>query len=372
MPWSRPTLTDLIGQTQQDVSGANIPGVDGLLNLSVLYTLGYATAGLSNLHYGYQDWIAKQATPWGATGEYADGWGSLKGVTRKAATAAVLSFSFSGTADVPLPAGSSITASNSLIFTTDAEADVDATGALSVQATAADTGTDYNLATGTTVSLSSPVSGITSAGTVVSIMTAGTDEETDATYKTRYLARYADTPQGGAAADYVNWAEAVDGVTRAWCNPLGFGAGSVVVYVMLDDANSAYNGFPQGTDGAATGDDRYTTASGNQLAVADAIYEVQPVTSLVIVCAPIALPIDFTIEDLSPNTTVVQGLIQEALADMLITKGTPLGGTIYPSDWDEAIASVSSIDHFYVSGPSAPVTTAVGSLPTVGTIAASS
>lgn len=368
MPWSRPTLTSLIEQAKEDVSSANLSGVDGLLNTSVLYTLGYAMAGLSNLHYGYQDWIAKQATPWGATGEYADGWGSLKGVTRKAASAAVLSFVFSGTAGETLDAGSTITASNSLQYTTNAAADVDASGALTVEATAVDTGADYNLSTGTSVTLASAVSGINATGSVSSIVTSGTDEESTDDYKTRYLARYADTPQGGAKADYVDWAEAVTGVTRAWCNPLGYGAGTVVVYIMLDDANVAYGGFPQGSDGAATNDERYATATGNQLTVANAIYESQPVTSLVIVCAPLKQTIDFTIKDLSPSSSTILTKIEAALVDMMVRKGSPLGITLYPSDWDEAIASVSDVDHFYVSSPSAPVDISTGYLPVLGTV----
>ncbi|EHH68371.1 baseplate J/gp47 family protein [Gluconobacter morbifer] len=376
MPWSRPTLTDLIEQAKQDVSSANLPGVDGLLNLSVLFTLGYAVAGLSNLHYGYQDWIARQGTPWGATGEYADGWGSLKGVIRKAATSAVLSFQFSGTQGTVLPAGSSVTVSNNLIFSTNSDAIVSSSGMVTVEATASGTGADYNLSAGTSVSLSSPVSGISSTGSVVSIVTAGAAQETDDAYKTRYLKKYASSAGGGSATDYVDWAEAVTGVTRAWCNPYGFGAGTVVVYIMLDEANAAYNGFPQGTDGSATGETRYPVASGNQLAVANAIYngqdgendDEQPVTALVIVCAPLQRPIDFQFGELSSADDTTLGLIKEALADMMVQKGSPLGMTLYPSDWNEAIASVESLTNFYVSSPVEPIALPVGYLPVLGEV----
>ena len=71
------------------------------------------------------------------------------------------------------------------------------------------------------------------------------------------------------------------------------------------------------------------------------------------------------------GTTVAA--ISAALADLFLRIGTPLGMTIYPSDWNEAIASVAGLEHFAVTGPSpgTPVTIPLGFLPTVGAITAS-
>ena len=85
MPYARPTLTQLRDQALQDIQSGGLPGVDGLLQRAVLRVLAYALAGLSYLHYGYQDWIALQAVPWTAEDEYLEGWAALKSVNRKPA-----------------------------------------------------------------------------------------------------------------------------------------------------------------------------------------------------------------------------------------------------------------------------------------------
>ena len=106
MPFARPTLTQLRSLALQDLASASLPGVDGFLQNSILGVLSWAIAGMAYLHYGYQDWIARQAVPWSATDEWAAGWGALKGVQRKPATAAVLTASFGGgQPNAPVPAG---------------------------------------------------------------------------------------------------------------------------------------------------------------------------------------------------------------------------------------------------------------------------
>ncbi|MFC7611718.1 baseplate J/gp47 family protein [Teichococcus aestuarii] len=100
------------------------------------------------------------------------------------------------------------------------------------------------------------------------------------------LDRFRAPPQGGAVADYETWARAVPGVTRAWIAPNGMGAGTVVVYAMLDDAQAGAGGFPQGADGVAAAETRATPATGDQLTIADALYPLRPATALVYVVAP--------------------------------------------------------------------------------------
>ncbi|MGE0109370.1 MAG: baseplate J/gp47 family protein [Bdellovibrionales bacterium] len=96
-------------------------------------------------------------------------------------------------------------------------------------------------------------------------ITGGADTETDDALFSRMLLAYQETAHGGAKNDYKRWALAVAGVTRAWDNPNGFGIGTVVVYVMFDDANADYDGFPQGTDGVAANEPRGIAATGDQL-----------------------------------------------------------------------------------------------------------
>jgi uncharacterized phage protein gp47/JayE len=180
------------------------------------------------------------------------------------------------------------------------------------------------------------------------------------------LQAYASPAQGGCVTDYVQWAEQVPGVTRAWCNPLGLGAGTVVVYFMEDVTEAAYNGFPQGTNGVATLETRSTAAVGNQLIVANYIFPLRPVTALVYVYAPVASVLNFSVGGVP---TAKQPAATAALTALLLQKGSPLATvSIDQSDADEAIAAVVGNVQFRVTAPTFPQTPAVGYLFTLGTV----
>ncbi len=369
MPYARPTLTTLRQMALQDLASADLPGVDGFLRWAVLSVLSWALAGMAYLHYGYQDWIARMAVPWSAQDEWAAGWGALKGVTRKAATYAQLTIQTAGgVSNTPVPAGTAVTLLNNTAYTTKADATVDAAGIATLTIQAVVAGTAGNAAVGTTVTLTNGIAGVGSSGTVTAIVTTAADIETQDAFKARYLQAYASPPAGGDQTDYVEWAEAVPGVTRAWCNPNGAGAGTVVVYTMWDVANAAYGGFPQGSDGVAMLDLRDAAAQGDQLTVANSIYPLRPVTALVYSCAAAAQPINFTIAYLSPNTPAMLVLIEAALTDLFLRIGSPLGMTVYPSDWNAAFDSVAGLTRYDITGPTAPIVIPVGALPTLGSV----
>ncbi|WP_180821339.1 baseplate J/gp47 family protein, partial [Vibrio parahaemolyticus] len=77
------------------------------------------------------------------------------------------------------------------------------------------------------------------------------------------------------ASDYIVWAKEVPGITRAWVRRRLLGAGSVGIYIMCD-ANTN-DGFPIGTDGPATKEVYQIHATGDQLRVADYLYDLQSV-----------------------------------------------------------------------------------------------
>jgi uncharacterized phage protein gp47/JayE len=107
MPFSRPTLSELKAQVAADVQ-ANLQGVSALLRNSVLRVITVVQAGLAYLHYGYLDWIAKQAVPWTATDEYIVGWGALKNVYQKGAAPASGTATFQGSAGNAVAAGMTV------------------------------------------------------------------------------------------------------------------------------------------------------------------------------------------------------------------------------------------------------------------------
>ncbi|MBF0892211.1 baseplate J/gp47 family protein [Gluconobacter sp. LMG 1744] len=367
MAFSRPTLTDLRQQALQDIQNGGINGVTAVLRFSVLYVLAMVLAGLAHLHYGYLDWIAKQAVPWTATGIFLEAWGGLKKITRKSATFAAGQVSFVATGIKIVPAGTTIQITGGLpaVSTSDS---VTANGVTVVPCTVQAAGAAGNVAAGTTAILGSPVDGIQTTGSVTLAFTGGADIENDSDLRGRILDAFAEGGENGASKDYVKWAKGVSGVTRAWVNPNGYGAGTVVVYIAMDNVRSAQGGLPQGTDGSATGEKRYVTATGDQLIVANALSEERPVTALVIVCAPAAQPVDFTISDLGDsNTPSNQALIKSALQDMFTRLSSP-GATLYQNTWMEALGALD-LEQFSVPFPAESVVAAnVGSMPTLGAI----
>ncbi|GAN91776.1 bacteriophage protein gp47 [Gluconobacter frateurii M-2] len=367
MAFSRPTLTDLRQQALQDVQNGGIAGVTAVLRFSVLYVLAMALAGLAHLHYGYLDWISKQAVPWTATGVFLESWGALKNVSRKPAAAASGSVTFAVSGATVVPAGTQIKLTGGLtaVSTSDSVTNGASTVALcQIQ----ETGASGNIAAGANATLASPVPGVQTVGTVTVAFTGGADQEDDDDLRDRIMDAFAEGGETGNEANYIKWAKAVPGVTRAWVNPLGFGAGSVVVYIMLDKANASYGGFPQGTDGGSSTESRYTEATGDQLMVANALIPQRNVTALVIVCSPIAQPVDFVVSSLGgENTEENQAAITNALTDMFRRLSGP-GATLYPNQWNEAVAAIG-LSQFNISTPATAVTgNSVGAMPVLGVI----
>lgn len=365
MPFPRPTLTALRNQAIEDVTSSGVPGLDGLLRNAVLRVLAWVMAGLAYSVYGYADWIARMGVPFTATDEFLEAWAALVGIYRKDATPASGFARFSGTPTTILPSGTSLVLQGGTPYETTADGTVDATGSATVPFVALVYGSATNCDDGTPIALATPITGINGSGVTVGPTTGGTDQETNDELRSRMLQRYRDPPQGGAATDYIEWAEEVPGCTRAWVLPGGWGPGTVVVYPMFDD--NAHGGFPQGTDGCATDETRGPTAAGDQLAVADHIYPVQPVTALVYVAAPTPHPIDVALYTLDPDTEDTRTAIVAALDDMFANVAE-IGGTIYPSDIYEAILATPGVVHFTVASPAAPVQVPMGELPVMGNL----
>jgi uncharacterized phage protein gp47/JayE len=370
MPFSRPSLTELRATAVQDIVSSGVPGLDGLLRNAVLRVLAMVMAGLAYSVYGFIDWIARESVPFTATDEYLEAWAGLIAVYRKdSSPASGNGAQFSGTAGTLVPLGATLTRQDGTPYTSTADATVDGTGVVLVPILAAVNGAGTNCDAGTYISLDPPIAGINSGGVITVPLTGGADQETDDELRTRMLFKYASPPQGGAAADYIEWALEVPGVTRAWIEPQEQGPGSVTVYIMLDDTR-APTGFPVGTNGGATDETRIPAATGDQLTVADHIYPLRPVTALVYVAAPAAFSVNVTLTALVPNDAGTIADITASLNDMFLALGE-VGGTIYPSQLYQAISLTPGVDHFTMTAPAAAVTAAAGQLPVLGTLTVS-
>ena len=383
MPYARPALTQLRDQALQDITAGLITDsttnntLVGFAKVSILRILAYAMAGLAWLEYLYLDWISRMSVPWSARDEFLVAWAALIGVLQKASSKASGTVSFAGSPNgTDMPSGTLILRGDGVQYVTTADAVVTA-GFVVPPVIAVLGGSLANAPIiGTPVSLLSPISGISASGVTASVITGGADPEATDPFRTRMLQQFAAPPQGGDRSDYIEWAEAVPGVTRAWVIPNGGGAGTVLLYFMEDVAEAAFGGFPQGTNGVAANDPRDLAATGDQLVVANAVFAKQPVTALVYALAPARSPVNFTIANFSPNTTAMQTAVQASLDDMFLRLGQvggtvnpqsgALWGTLYPSDIEAAIAGTLGVQHFTLSSPSGPITPGVGSLFTRG------
>ncbi|MBB2164041.1 baseplate J/gp47 family protein [Gluconacetobacter sp. 1b LMG 1731] len=361
MPLPSPTYSAIQARIEQDVvnsTGVNLP------NTSTVRYFSRAQAKELYLIWGFLQYVSLQSIPGTSTDVYLEEWASLKGITRKPASFAIGTITFTGTAGTSIPAGTVIQRSDGFTYTTDVLSNVGSPVAI----TATASGSQGNTAAGTTLSLASPIAGVQSQATLTSAITSGADMETDDSLRVRMKDAFSIRSIGGSAQDHVDWALAVPGVNQAWCATTPIKSGQVMLYVMGDRTNQ-FQGYPQGTNGAATGEPRYTTATGDQLTVANALDSEKPVGEILVVCSPVNTSIAFSITGLSSATASVQSAVKTAISDLFHLEGTPLGTYISNASIINTISAAAGTTSFSLLSPSGDISLVIGQLPEVGTIA---
>ncbi|MDN0120922.1 baseplate J/gp47 family protein [Yersinia frederiksenii] len=375
MPFNRPTLSELRQRNQSYIQSELKTG-GNLLRFSNIGVISDADAGMAHLHYGYLDYIARQATPYNASDEYLAAWAALKDVFRKAANPArCADVRFSGIVGQVIPAGRRLNRAdgyqylldNTVIIGTDGSAIGEVAAILpSPLDDATGGGNRGNSAPGTLLTLDIAIDGVQATATALSKITGGADIESEDAFRSRMLLAYQNIPQGGNDTDYQSWALSVPGVTRCWVKRRLMGAGTVGIYIMCDDND--YAGFPQGSDGISSLEEwGAVKASGDQRRVADAIYPQQPIIALVYVCAPVAQPIDFVISGISHADSATTAAINTAIDEVFFTEGEP-GGKILWSSLLLAIGEVAGTGGFIMQSPAANIELQTGKLPIRGTV----
>lgn len=182
--------------------------------------------------YQYQAWIARQILPDTADPDWLERHASLHGITRLAATRATGTITFTGAVGSTIAVGVEAKALGGVAYVTTASGVIPAGGSLALLAQASAAGVAGNAAAGAALTLTSAPAGVQSSAVLGSAMTGGTDVETDAALLERLLFRLRNPPQGGAAHDYVAWAESIDGVSSAYVYPMRRGEGTVDIAIM--------------------------------------------------------------------------------------------------------------------------------------------
>lgn len=353
--FNTPTLTEIIDRAKGDIN-ANVEGADARLRRSVIGVLATILAGGVKGLYDYNDWVSDQSNVLYADAENLDLWGSLWGVERKLATKATGDITFTGTNGTVVAVGVEVQRADGFKYIVTTGGTV-AAGTVTVTVEANEAGIDGNALVGVQTTLVSPITGLDSTGTVVSI-TGGADTEIDGIngstedYRGRILARIQSPPNGGSENDYIAWALEVAGVTDAFVYPLALGAGTVVVRFMM------YDTYPDGIPLAA---DVATVQ-----AYIDDVSR-RPVTDNFTAVAPTAKVQNITITSLSPDTAEIRAAIEAELADMIRREAIP-GGTIRLSKIWEAISVAQGESSHTLTAPSADVTTTTGEIVTLGTV----
>lgn len=348
MPFERPTLQELVERALADVE-SRLPGADTKLRRGNLQVLPRVHAAAVHGLYGYLEFMARQAMPDSAEAEYLDRWAAVWGVLRRPAARATGSAAMNGTVGAVVPAGAIFRRNDNARFVASEEVIFSGISA-EIPVIAEDAGDAGNTDAEAVISLVSPITGVTTVGAVAEDgLAGGADQEVDAVLLARLLRRIQEPPHGGAEADYITWALECTGVTRAYAQGGRFGAGTVGVTFLMDDAESGP--IPTPDDVAR---------------VQEYIDERRPVTAFVTVYALTPADLDFTIQ-LTPDTLAVRAAVEAELADLILREALP-EGTLLISHIREAISIAAGETDHALTSPTEDATAGAGEVFVMGAI----
>lgn len=360
MPFSRPSLTQIINRIESDFV-SRISRVTALLRRSVIKVLSRVYGGATHLLYGFLDFQAKQLFATTADSSGLDLHGNEFALPRNTAVKATGGGTATGTNGKVITEGSELISEDDNKYIVDSDATI-ASGTATIAFTAFTANSASNDDPSITLTFVNPIVGVNTSVTVDSNgIAGGEDVENDDDYRERILQRKRQAPHGGATQDYEVWAEEVAGVTRAFTLEQYYGIGTIGVTFVRDNDTDTI--IPNQTELDEVEDyiiSHEDPATGKTVGI--------PTTAEpgLFVFAPTLLPVDFTVQ-INPNTTAVQAAITAELTDLILRDGGP-GQTLILSRISEAISlAQGEISHVLVS-PAADVTAENTQVPVLGTI----
>jgi uncharacterized phage protein gp47/JayE len=354
MPFARSTLAQLIDRVRGDLRG-RLESTGALLRRAMIDVLGAVWAGGLHELYGYLQWLALQLFATTAEREALLMLAAEYGITPVPAQFATGNVTATGVNGSSILAGAiiSLDAATSYRVVTGA---VIAGGVATLPVVAVLAGATANVPAGTSLTFQSPTAGVNPGATVAAPgITGGIAEEGTEEVRDRLLLRKRKPPKGGSDQDYISWALAVPGVTRAWVFPHELGLGTVVVRFVMDDP-ARPSIFP---------------SPGEVAAVQAAELAQRPITAAVTTVAPTNLAVAFTLH-IVPDNADTRAAVTAELRDLLSRDAQPGDGaglgTILLSAIRTAVGVASGVTDYVVTVPPANVVPGVGQLPTVGVI----
>ncbi len=345
MTFQRPSLQELIAQTESEVSTRL--GLGPLLRRSVLRVLARVAAGLAHSSHGHLEYISRQILPDTSSVEFLDRHASLRGVTRKPASFSTGVVTFTGTNGSVIPTGSRISRSDGRVFETVEEGLVVADAAV-VRVSATVPGSLGDTNSGSEMQLVSPIEGIDTT-VVAGLLSGGAEQETDEELRRRVLAVWSQRPAVGTEQDYERWALEVPGITRAFARGRFPTLGHVTVYVVADGS----------TDGPAPTQD--------QLDAVQASLEAQrPIVASVTARAPDLVPVPFSIE-MEPGAFETRVDVEAGIKELMRDEVRP-GEVLRLSRVSEVISAAAGELHHRIITPAGDVEAGLDEVLTLGAV----
>ena len=356
VPFTRPTLAQLVDRVRGDLRGRLEIG-GPLLRRAMVDVLAAVWAGAVHTAYGYLDWLSRQLFATTADRDQLLRKAKLYGIKPAAATFATGNIIATGTNGTSILAETIWRLDEATAFRV-TTGQVIASGTATLPIAAVLAGAAGNIPVTTSLTLESPIPGVNSIATVATGGITGGDDGDDGDagterIRTRLELRLQEPPEGGADQDYIAWALAVAGVTRAWTFPNENGRGTVVVRFVRDNDTSI---FPD---------------AGEVAAVQASLDANRPITAIATAVAPTQLSVAFTIH-LVPDNADTRAAATAQLADVFVRLAEPGDGagrgTVPLSQLRTGVGLADGVTDFTLSVPSSDVVPATGQLPTVGTI----
>ena len=343
------TVEELYGQmvdTFQRETGLALAG-DGDMAVRL-----YAVAAQLYALYVQADWVGRQCFPQTAQGDYLDKHAQLRGLERRAATAAVGVLSFETDhppeADLSIPEGTVCMTAAQVRFET-TEAGVLKAGQTSAQvrARAVEPGAAGNAAAGTVRAMAVAPVGV-SRCTNPEAFSGGLDAEGDESLRERVLETFRRMPNGANAAFYQQGAMSFPEVAAAAVIPRPRGVGTVDVVV------STATGAP---DSALLEKLRAYFQARREIAV-----EVQ-------VKAPEMKTVNVSLT-VTPKAGADKQAVLSAVEDRIQGwfDGRLLGQNILRAKLGALVYGVEGVENYHISAPAADVEVDQDELPWLGTL----
>lgn len=372
LSFSIPTLAGLVEMARKSLR-SYLKGTDAWIWPNNMAVAAKVMGGIGSEIMGFAANIRRDMFALTAVGDALESHGAQIGIVRRPAAPASGPVTLTVPGAVTVAAGAIFTRGDGFRYAAATATSLPGAGTLTVDVIAVTDGKAGNAIEGAPLTITSGVTGTATAAVGSGGIAEGEEVEEDgeaytsdlATLRGRVLFRKRNPPHGGAPSDYVLWGTSVSGVTRIFVERRWIGAGSVRVFVLMDERYP--DGIPSPADVGR---------------VDDVIQLLAPAGAAVTTSAPVAVPVNVVINSLQPNTADVQQAVRAELADAFrrlsavagndtAHDGMPYLATAqtFSREWiGQAISNAAGSKRHILVQPPGDIALTTGQIATLGTV----